>query len=314
MTRTTKPQPVPHSWSKDALLAKAQRYVELMLAHPHDDWRCAFWSALSLELLARAALAHVSPVLLADSKDWNNTYHALGFTPTTSKFVPKSIDITSVLNRLREILPSFRPEHQSFAILHMSRRNEEVHSGSSPFSIGSSSWLPFFYEVCDVLLQSVGSSLEGFLGKQEAATATTMIQASRDEAAKSVLKSVNAHRIVWEGRTQEERGRSNTQASTWASRRDGHRVKCPACGSDALVLGLPSAAPIKTIKGNDITETQQFLPARFECVACGLKISGYPQLSACGLGDTYKATIVYDAAQYYGAEDTSEYEPDYNEP
>lgn len=316
MTGTTRPQALPHGWSKDALLAKAQRYSELMLAYPHDDWRFAFWSTLLLELLARAALSHISPVLLADPKDWNNAYHALGFSPKASKFVPKSIDITSVLTRLREILPAFRPELEGFAIVHMSRRNEELHSGSSPFdSIGPSSWLPSFYEACDVLLQSVGSSLKLFLGKEQAKIAATMIAASHDDAAKTVLKSVQAHKTVWEDKNKEEQKRLSVQASTWATRHDGHGVKCPACRSSALVFGLPSAAPIKTIKGDEITETQQFLPAKFECIACGLKISGYSQLSACGLGDTYKATSVYDAADYYAPEDEfPEYEPDYNEP
>jgi ribosomal protein L37AE/L43A len=36
----------------------------------------------------------------------------------------------------------------------------------------------------------------------------------------------------------------------------------------------------------------------FECVACGLKISGLSYLSACGLGDTYTGTFTYDAAEY----------------
>ena len=316
MKGTTSPQALPHGWSKDALLTKAQRYSELMLAYPNDDWRFAFWSTLLLELLARAALSHISPVLLAEPRDWNNIYYALGFSPKASKFVPKSIDISSVLGRLREIQPAFRPELEGFAIVHMSRRNEELHSGSSPFdSIGSSSWLPSFYESCDVLLQSLGSSLKQFLGKEEAKIAATMIAASHDVAAKAVLKSVQAHKTIWEDKSKEEQKRLLAQASTWATRHDGHRVKCPACGSNALVFGLPSAAPMKTIKGDVITETQQFMPAKFECVGCGLKISGYSQLTACGLGDTYKAAILYDAAEYYALQDElAGFEPDYNEP
>jgi hypothetical protein len=316
MTKASTPQPLAHGWSKDALLAKAQRYAEVMLSHPQDDWRFAFWSTLLLELLARAALSNISPVLLADSKDWNNTYHALGFTPKATKFVPKSQDITSVLTRLREILSAFRPELEGFSIVHMSRRNEELHSGTSAFDgVSSSSWLPSFYEACEVLLQSIGSSLKLFLGKDHAKVATAMIAASRDDAAKAVLKSVQAHKTVWENKKKEEQARLIAQAETWATRHEGHGVKCPACGSNALVFGLPSAAPLKSIKGDEITETQQFLPTKFECVACGLKISGYSQLNACGLGDTYKATVVYDAADYYAPQDEfPEYEPDYNEP
>ncbi len=101
---------VPHGWSKEALLAKSQMFFEEMLRHPRDDWQFAHWSTLSLELLARAALAHISPTLLADERNWNNVYYALGHKPKASKFVPSSIGIVAVFNRLREILPDFTPD------------------------------------------------------------------------------------------------------------------------------------------------------------------------------------------------------------
>jgi hypothetical protein len=112
-----------------------------------------------------------------------------------------------------------------------------------------------------------------------------------------------------------ERLRGADQASIWAIKQTGHRVKCPACDCDALLSGAPIDAPIRTIDGDEITEVQQKLPSRFECIACGLKISGLPQLAACGLGDAYKTTSIYDAAEYYAPDDDySGFEPDNNEP
>jgi hypothetical protein len=72
-----------------ALLAKAQQYCEQMHSYARDDWRFGFWSTLVLEVLARTALANISPTLLADARDWNNLYYALGFTPTATKFIPR---------------------------------------------------------------------------------------------------------------------------------------------------------------------------------------------------------------------------------
>ena len=63
--------------------------------------------------------------------------------------------------------------------------------------------------------------------------------------------------------------------------------------------------------GDVITEKQHFLPAQFECVACGLKMTGLSHLSAAGLGDGFTATTVYDAAELYAQE--PEFEPDFNE-
>ena len=102
---------------------------------------------------------------------------------------------------------------------------------------------------------------------------------------------------------------------TWATRHEGHRVSCPSCDSDAVVTGTAIAAPLKSFDGELIVETQQYLPSKFECVACQLKIASLSQLAACGLGNTYKATFTYDLAEYYTPnDDYAGYEEDNNEP
>lgn len=305
-----------HSWSKDALFAKAQRFAEEMLKHPKDDWQFALWSTLALELLGRAALAKVNPALLAEAKDWNNLYFSLGFNPTANKFIPKSIDVTAVFSRLREILPEFTTELEGFAVLHMTRRNEELHAGSAPFdSLNTTAWLPTYYQTCTVLVESLGEKLDLLLGEEEARLAVTIIAASRDESAKTVLKSVAAHKTIWEAKSAPERAKMSQQASTWATRHEGHRVSCPSCDSDAIVTGAAIAAPLKSFDGELIVETQQYLPSKFECVACQLKIAGLSQLAVCGLGNTYKATFTYDLAEYYAPnDDYAGYEEDNNEP
>lgn len=104
---------VIHPWSPDALLAKAQRHAEEMQSYSPDDWQFGLSSTFVLEFLARAALANISPALLAKPNDWNNIYYALGGTPKASKFIPRSIDVTSVIEHLLEIVQSLRPRRQA---------------------------------------------------------------------------------------------------------------------------------------------------------------------------------------------------------
>ena len=75
------PTQVPGGWSKDALLAKGQLYVEQMQAFAHDDWRFVLSSTLALELLARATLAHISPTLLADRRTGTTLFTRLEWHP-----------------------------------------------------------------------------------------------------------------------------------------------------------------------------------------------------------------------------------------
>ena len=316
MSTNSAPSQLPHAWAPDALFAKAQKYAEEMLKTTKDDWKHGLWSSLTLELLGRAALANINPALLADPKDWNHLLFALGYQPKASKFSPKSIDVSSVFSRLKDLLKDFTPELEGFSVLHMQRRNEELHSGSSPFDgYAISGWLPSFYEASKVLLVSMQRDLSTLLGSDEAAAAEAMIAAAKDEQAKAVKKSVAAHQTVWDSKDQNEQNSLMNKANVWASRQDGHRVKCPACNCDALVFGIAIAPATQSIDADQITETQQFLPSKFECIACGLKMSGLSHLSACGLGAPFKATYVYDAADYYRSDDDyAEYEPDFNEP
>jgi hypothetical protein len=108
---------------------------------------------------------------------------------------------------------------------------------------------------------------------------------------------------VWESKDPEEQKELTQKASVWATRQTGHRVVCPSCANEALVMGGPISEPLRKLDGDLIVEAQEYLPSKFECIACQLKIAGLSQLSACGLGVTYKSTSTYDAADYYAPED-----------
>jgi hypothetical protein len=317
LKKTIKPAEIPQEWDAGALYAKAQRYIERMQREHSDDWEHALWASFALEALARAALSNVSPALLADTSErsWQHLFHSLGFTPTEPKYSPRSIAINEVMKRLREILPDFDNELEQFCVAHTGRRNAELHSGATPFDgVDSSGWHAKYYRSCIVLLSSMGYELEEFVGKDEDAVATKLIAAARDETAKSVKGDVNAHQKVWNAKPDGERKKLSISASAWAIKQMGHRVKCPACASDALIYGEPAAAPHKKIEDDEITETQEHLPTQFECIACGLKISGLSRLNAIDLGARYKKTQVYDAGEYYAPEDDYQgFEEDNNE-
>jgi hypothetical protein len=316
MTPTKLTTPVSGAWDSTALLSKAQRYIEEMQEHSHSDWKAVLWSSLALELLARAALSKFSPALLADPASWHNLSYALGYVPKVPKFFPKSIAMADVLARLSELLPEFDEELQKFCRVHIGNRNAELHSADMPFEGASSStWLASFYRSCAVLGNSLGMSLIDLFDGDEAKAANTVIAAAKDAAANSVKGSINAHKTVWEAKPERDRTKLAAQADVWARRQEGHVVTCPACSSKALLHGDPITEPKKTIKEDFITETQTCLPTRFECVACNLKISGLSQLAASGLGDPFKKTSTYDAADYYKPDDDmSGYEDDNNEP
>ncbi len=157
-------------------------------------------------------------------------------------------------------------------------------------------------------------TLQDFVGEEESKVATKLIAAAADESAKAVKGELEAHKAGWLGKPQPERNILDSQAALWASRQAGHRVECPACGSSALVDGEPVTAPNRKLDGDSIIETQEYLPNRFECIACRLRVAGLSRLAVVGLSDRFKKTTVYDAAEYYAPDDMhAGYEDDNNE-
>jgi len=290
----------PHEWSSAALLAKAQRYAERMLEQSRDDWQFGFWSALCLEMILRASVAYTSQALLADAKDWNNTLFALGKKGSAGKLSPKSIDSSEVISRAEALYPEFTRELANFCVLHIQRRNSELHSGSLPFDgLNTSAWLSQFYAASEALLSAQGLSLKTVFGDDEAATAQTLVQALQDSAAKSVKGTINAHKTIWHDKSVEDRQKLSKQAEDRSTRADGHRVQCPSCESIALVHGAPAGPQASMYKDGMIVLRQPMLPSHFDCKACGLKIVGYSKLSACDLGGMFTATLYVDPVDYF---------------
>jgi hypothetical protein len=248
--------------------------------------------------------------------------HALGAEPTAKKFSPSSISTTEVFARLNELVPAFTEEIAGFCTKHSGRRNSELHTGELAFSaLGTSEWLPRFYLACKVLLESTGRDLSSFVSDPQ--TAQSMIDSLEDAATKAVAQDIRALAQVWSDKDEEEKRKATAQATAWAMRQTGHRVACPACGSPALVRGNPSGTVATSVNEDEVVQRQTMLPSAFECIACGLRISGLSKLSACGLGDAFTAKSTYSAAEFFGLyteEDLEEarnemanYEEDFNE-
>ena len=289
-----------HEWSKESLFAKAQLYAEEMFEHQDNNWQFGLWSAFVIEMLVRATVANVSPVLLADSKDWNNLLHALEKPTKKQKFVAKSASITELIQRAEDLTDGFTREHSNFCASHIARRNSEVHSGNMPFeNLGTSSWLPSFFTVSQILANEIGESLESLFGNEVAEQAKEEIEALKDDASNAVKATIAAHKTVWGDKTSEEQEQARKQAATVSLRYYGHRVNCPACGSTALLQGKAAGEAKKEVSDDGIIERQVMRPETFQCVACGLKINGFSKLRAADLGDTYISTSHYDAIEYF---------------
>src|SRR5688500_1411823 len=89
-----------------ALLGKSKAYIGRALraknAGELDEYQ--LWASLSLELLGKAALAHINPALVADPKETGSLLAACGIV---TKQDVKSIPAHTLFDRLKHIEKTF---------------------------------------------------------------------------------------------------------------------------------------------------------------------------------------------------------------
>jgi DNA-binding FadR family transcriptional regulator len=95
------------TWERDSLLVKAVLFFERAFAEAPQNPLFGLWCSLGLELLARSALASVSPTLLAEpDRDHRYLLHALNRADRSVQ--PQSTGATQVFTLCQRLLLNFR--------------------------------------------------------------------------------------------------------------------------------------------------------------------------------------------------------------
>ena len=290
-------------WERDPLWAKAKLFFERAFEQSADDAQYGLWCSFGLELLARTALAAVSPTLLAEpDRDHQNLLHALGKGPRLT--APKSIAVSQVFAQCQGLFASFTKEDFVASMALINRRNAELHSAEAAFdSYPSKHWLPSFYHSCSSLVEALGENLESLLGVEQARIAVEVLQQTKDGAVGRVKAAIAAYKRVFDEKTPDERQDAVEAAATHTAKlvyERHHQVNCPACESDAVVEGDAFGPEKLAHEDDNIVVRQSVSPRIFHCFACGLKLTGYAELDAADLGGTYTRRTTFSPGDYYG--------------
>lgn len=296
------------NWSLSSLWQKAKIYAERAHKQPRDSALFPFWSSLAMEFLARAALAKISPALLADPRGEESMMYAFNFPAKE----PKSIPMQTVLRRCRVMVPGFSEELSISVQALVNLRNEELHTGRAAFDdYPTRLWLTDYYRSSRVLLLHLDKSLEDFLGKSEANVAQKMIDAAVGKIAKEVQGKINKAKGVFEAldaEVQEQKRKDGELEVHWKKVVSSKTVECPACGAQALLNGNEVNESEPRLEGDEVLIEFVLLPSKFECFTCGLEIEGYGKLNAAGLGGQYTYEFREDATEHYANREEFEFD------
>lgn len=268
-------------WDSEALWRKAVLYIDRANQYKHKSTEFPFWSALALELLARAALTKTHPALNADPRDDLNLLYAFGFIRTEQ---PKSLAIHAVFLRLEKTVLGFGKVQRELCDYLTFLRNEELHSADLPFeTLKESKWLPRYYETCQVLCGYLEKELDDLLGTEVAESARKLI-GTLDKNLESIVKTkIAAHTNVFQAKSAGaqkaalEAAQRITLNNPWGPNATTHN--CPACGAPGLLRGelIKEFKPIYEYES--LLIDREFLAVQFSCPACDLDLKNHEEIA-----------------------------------
>jgi hypothetical protein len=291
-------------WAPDVLYSKAKLYAERAHNEPVDSALFGFWMSLALELLARAALSDIHPVLLADPREQDNIHYAFGIIP---KNVPKSIPAKALFARCSVLIPGFTDKMAAHCLIIAGRRNSELHTGAAAFeSIDNSKWLPASYEVAEVLLAKLTHDFEDFLG-DHAEVAIATLKDRRDSIKTDVQIKLAQARAYFQQQTPEQKTELAISApktiEAWLKGSTLRRkCTCPACRSEAVLGGetVSRTAPRIDEDNNTISREVRVLPNSLRCAFCKLRLNSFQEMREADIGNIYTIGEDEDPMEFFG--------------
>lgn len=299
------------SWEREPLFTKAKLYFEKAYEEDKEEPFFGLWCAMGLELLARSAMSHISPTLLAEpDRDHQNLLHALNLGSAKSQ--KKSIGMIQIISLCQTLIPDFTATDFTIASAIINRRNEEVHTGAAAFEeYPTQQWIAGFYKCCKILSEFQGESLNSLFGDDIQKEAELILAEIEEEVIGKTKGLIAAHNKVFsnkEAELQEALRKTAQENGDKLAHRGYHRVDCPACGCVSTVIGEPYGKDTIENADNEIIVRQSILPTKFNCTACELKLNGYNSLSAAGIANHYTRRQNYSPEEYYDMINPEDYD------
>lgn len=296
----------------EALWLKAKLFLNRAMdendSRPFDER--ALWASLALELLAKAALARVSPLLIAEpTEEGTNLLIASGLVEGDARFI--SVRAKTVYSRCHK---AFKPFSDSEATKITQARNEYLHGSAAGFtSIPPEAWWPRYWNLAVILISAMERDVEDLVGTdRDSIVEAHLLQNKKNIEHRTEMLIERAKQRL----SQHKAGTLPARvAADWAPGRNlsaGLRYSeaeaCPACGGWGTIEGdeaedvevrYEQVADDDFDVAIDVTASSEY----FSCSSCGLVLNNYQLLEQAGFEPSFAAEGSSD--------DVPDYEADY---
>jgi hypothetical protein len=307
-------------YDHDALWIKAKLFLNR--AMDDDGVRSfdeqALWASLALELLAKAALARISPVLIAEpTEEGANLLVALGLTQGSGQF--SSVRAKTVLTRCHR---AFRPFDLKESSRFTQARNEYLHGPGVPFlAIPPKVWWPKFWAQVDILVKAMDKEISDLVGPDREPTVDAHLAQNKknveDRTETLIARAQQRHAQHTAGTmTARMVAEWNAVGNLTAGLLRQVPQQCPACSLNGVLEGDGELNRIqeRTLFSRESVHddpdydpdypsfTVTIAADHFSCPHCHLVLNRYEFIRQAGLPTTFEVE---------GIEDDIDYEPEY---
>lgn len=249
------------------------------------------WAALALELLAKAALAHVHPAFVVEP-GLDALLVAFGRS-RSSEF--RTLSAAKIFERCHRMVKGFDKASEAFCNQIAGRRNADLHSGGIPFTtVPIEAWQPKYWQTAKILLDAQGATLDSWLGPAEASAAEEIIADATKAISVAVRGRIARHNAGFkDGRSQIDVANLAATSKVAVEAQIGeHSVSetCPACGCAGLLTGTfedEVDAPDDAYSEDDPPWVRWVLRYHssdsFRCTGCQLQLDGIAELEAASV-------------------------------
>jgi transcription elongation factor Elf1 len=297
------------------LWAKARLYAERATNETPDSPLMGLWAALTLEILAKCALAHKNVALVAAHDPKHTHLLAILGLGTDLGRQPHTIPMKTAIDLCKQLYDEFTEDDRKLCEVLASHRNEELHGAGAPFeAYQTGEWLSGFYRACKALCGVQGKELADLLGDDVAGSAANMIRENSKKVSVRVKEKIKAHKEVFDCKTDAEKKSAKARAKKSAeelAHAGHHKVECPACGAQATVEGVLFGKSSVETAPAEIIVRRSVEPQRLRCEACGLRLDSFAELEAAQKSALYRREFRFSPDQYYELDATDRESPEW---
>lgn len=284
-------------YDHEALWAKAKVFLNRAMdpgpERAFDEQ--ALWASAALELLGKAALARVSPLLIAEpTEDGANLLIATGLIEGTARFA--AVSASTIFKRCQK---AFRPFSADAALKFANARNEYLHGSSIGFmTLPPEAWWPQYWALAAVLVAALDREIEDLVGLDRAPAVESYLRQNTknvEDRAETLVSRARQRLAQYRAGTLPARIQMEWQASPDLTVGLGYHepATCPACGGVGTLEGDDSSDMDYDFdvdrEGEPVSAWATIhVPVEyFSCPACHLVLDGYELIDHVGLPDTF---------------------------